>query len=154
MSHHLIACHCSWHIYISINLSFCFSPQRDSVAPLCAAKASAVLCIPSIHCFSLCWREGAWMDLFVSIFRFPHAAEHVSVWIQRQNGLPAQAWCSASQWQEVWPFLWQDWHRCGKHINHKGRSTALLLLCIKNHPCGVFLIGILVSLQTKYKMWK
>lgn len=116
--------------YIFLNLSFCFSPQQVSVAPLCAAQASAGLCIPNIHCSSLCWREGAWwMGLFVSVFRFPHAAEPGSVRIQWQNGLPAQAWCSASQWQEVWPFLWQDRHGCGKHVDHKGRFTALLLLC-------------------------
>lgn len=84
----------------------------------CTSLCCTDLYLAGSHCSSSCWRKGAWMDLFVSIFRFPHAAEHVSIWVQRQNGLPAQARCPAPQWQEVWPFLWQDWHRGGQYTHH------------------------------------
>lgn len=103
-----------------------FTTAGQCCTSLCCTGLCCALHPQPLTAAPLCWREGAWMGLFVPIFRFPHAAEHGPVWIQWQNGLPAQAWCSASQWQEVWPFLWQDWHCCGKHVDHKGRFSALL----------------------------
>lgn len=121
-------------VFQSFKICSVNSPQQVSVAPFCAAQAS-------VHCLPLSWGEVAWMACLCLTYRFPHAAQHGPVWIQRPNGLPPQARCDASQWQEVWPFLWQDWHRCGEHTDHQGRFTTLLLQSVSffNHQCGLLL---------------
>lgn len=116
-------------------------PKPELLFPTTAGQCCTSLCCrgcalhPKCSLLLLVLKRGGMNGLLVSISRFPHAAELGSVWIQREDGLPAQAWCSASQWQEVWPLLWQDRHRCGEHIDHKGRLTALLLLCFPSLWC-------------------
>lgn len=102
---------------------------------------------PQMLCYSFCWREGAWKGPFVSIFRFPHAAEHGSVWIQRQNRLPAQARCSASWRQEVRSILWQDWHSCGEHTDYTSIFTSNLLVC----PFHLTVVFVYISVLTKFR---
>lgn len=116
---------CWW--YSNTNSWASVSHHSGSVLHLTGASAQPQIPPKSAaHCSSLCRRDGAWAVCFVSVFRFPHAAEHGSVRVQRQDGIPAQARRPAPQRQEVWPLLWQDWHGCGQHADHKGRFSTLL----------------------------